>query len=239
MAHEDLVAERSFLRVVPGTLVAGDSGRCSNSTCWLGRNGRASTDLRRDRGIGEPRFSQHSYRLVPNSTSHANYKGSSGDLIDERILRVIRALSVDPYFYVVWNGTHYCVVPMPPAPWLILPEPRDLLRYTHCEAVPKLPCRPAKLGDVMIVWLEEGLSLLLRRVDLHVCPSSDDCRLRMIVVPEAGDPLTLVVRTLVPLVERIGSRWLSLSIALASSSDVSAVSFILKFERGSGRRKER
>ena len=166
----DIVVGRAAMRVVPSGKISGDGGICGTEPCWLGKNSRLSLDLRQP-GERQSKHSQDSYAsaLVSGSTQHSNYKGSRGDLIDERILRVIRTLSPDAYFFAVERETTYEVVPTPPA------------------ISPSVLPRGQQPANLVIVWRRVGLSFLLHRVDLDLCPSWDDCKL--------GEPTFSTVET--------------------------------------------
>lgn len=156
----DLIVGRASMCVLPSRLITGDEGICGMEPCWLGKNTRESLDLRAE-GDRQKKVSKDSYAgvLVSGATQHSNYKGSRGDLIDERILRVIRLLSPEAYFFAIERESRYEVVATPS---ILAPN--------------TLPAgvRPEQL---VIVWRRVGLSFLLHRVDLDLCPSWEQCAL--------------------------------------------------------------
>lgn len=156
----DLVAGRAAMRVLPAAKINGDDGICGSETCWLGKNSRESLDLRQP-GERTAKYSKDSYAasLVSGATRHAHHNGARGDLIDERILRVIGLLSPDAYFFAVEQGGQYEVAP---APSILAPS-----------ALPT----SARPGDLVIVWRRVGLSFLLNRIDLDLCPTWETCQL--------------------------------------------------------------
>ena len=159
-AGRDLIAGRATMRMLPSTKITGDGGICGTEPCWLGKNSRESIDLRAP-GERQPRTSKDSYAatLVEGTTQHMNWKGSKGDLIDERILRVIRLLSPDAYFFARERAKDYEVVV---APSILSPS--------------VLP-RGVPPAELVIVWRRVGLSFLLHRIDRDLCPSWDECKL--------------------------------------------------------------
>ena len=157
---EHLVKGRAAMAVLPAGMVTGDSGICGSEPCWLGKNGRRSLDLRgADDTVAI--YSQDSYAaaLVSGACRHPNYNGQRGDLIDERILRVIRLLASDAFFFAVERQQHYEVVASP-----------------NALAPATLPSAH-KAGELVIIWRRVGLSLLLHRVDLDLCPTWETCEL--------------------------------------------------------------
>lgn len=110
----DIVVGRAAMRILPQARIIGDGGVCGTEPCWLGKNTRESIDLR-EPGERQTKVSRDSYAavLVPGSTQHKTYKGSKGDLIDERILRVIRLLAPDAFFFAAERATQYEVMLAP------------------------------------------------------------------------------------------------------------------------------
>lgn len=156
----DLVVGRAAMRVLPSRLITNDGGICDTETCWVGKNTRESLDLRAE-GERQKKVSKDSYAaaLVSGATQHTKFKGSSGDLIDERILRVIRLLVPDAYFFAAERATRYEVIA---APSILAPH--------------TLPA--GERGEqLVIVWRRVGLEFLLHRIDLDLCPSWDACAL--------------------------------------------------------------
>merc|ERR1712185_287900 len=104
------------MHLMPAAMITGDAGVCASEPCWLGKNTRESLDLRQP-GDTSAKRSKDSYAavLVPGSTQHssARLRGSTGDMIDERILRAIRFLSPDAYFFALEREATYEVVPAP------------------------------------------------------------------------------------------------------------------------------
>ena len=161
-AGKDLVSGTSKMCTIPGSMVSGDGGVCSSEICWLGTNVRESNDLRTP-GERQAKRSQHSYHsslisgeVKPDS---ARQGGSHGDLINHRIMRVIRFIDPDAYFLARDRDTRYEVVAAPPIfSTSILPE-------------------DVPVNKLVIIWRRAGLSMLLHRVDRKLCPSWDNCQL--------------------------------------------------------------
>ena len=156
----DLVSGRAQMRVVPPAKIKGDGGVCGTETCWLGKNTRSSLDLRQP-GERQAKYSQDSYAaaLVSGATQHSKLKGSSGDMIDERILKVLRLLAPDAYFFAIERATQYEVVASP-----------------SVYAPSALPTG-TDTAKLVIVWRRVGLEFLLHRVDLDLCPTWETCHL--------------------------------------------------------------
>ena len=173
----DIISGRARLCVLPAALITGDSGTCGSEPCWVGKNSRPSLDLRAS-GERNAKHSQDSYAavLVPGASRHPNHNGQRGDLIDERILRVIQLLSPDAYFFARERATSYEVVPTPSA------------------VGPSVLPRGMPPSELVIIWRRVGLSLLLHRIDLDVCPSWEACKLGAARFPQVDDAARAAAR---------------------------------------------